>query len=86
MIDHDPWAGWLTVYIHINRHLSLSFSDEVPAAAEPGGAEAERLALFFESGWSDMALFLSRLKSSFANHRHRLGTHHLLNQVPIILF
>lgn len=49
--------------IHIKRHLSLSFSD--PAPDVPGGAEVDRLALFLESGWSDMALFLSKLKSSF---------------------
>lgn len=36
--------------IHIRRHLSLSFSDEGPAPDVPGGADAERLALFLESG------------------------------------
>lgn len=74
MKNSGKWVGnsrslWWR-QIHITRHLSFSFSDEVPDA-EPGGAEADRLALFFESGCSDMALFLSRLKSSFfRNHIH----------------
>ncbi len=57
--------------IHIKRHLSLSFSDDDPAPDVPGGAEADRLALFLESGWSDMALFLSKLKSSFSNQEKK---------------
>lgn len=46
---------------HITQHLSFSFSEEEPV---PGGAEADLLALFFESGCKDMDRFLSRLRSS----------------------
>ena len=46
---------------HITEHLSF-FSEE--PEEDPAGADVDRLALLFESGCNDMALFLSRAKSS----------------------
>lgn len=46
---------------HITEHLSF-FSEE--PEEDPAGADVDRLALLFESGCNDMALFLSRANSS----------------------
>lgn len=47
---------------HITEHLSFIFSEE--PEEDPAGADVDRLALLFESGCNDMALFLSRANSS----------------------